>query len=61
MKADKWHGIEVKVSGDTLSCFVDGKLVGEFNSEGFSYESKRMIRLLVSQQVSVDEMRKWEL
>ncbi len=60
MKAGKWHDIEVEVSGDTLSCSVDGKLVGEFSSEGFSHESKRMIRLLVSQQASVDEVRIWK-
>ena len=36
-----------------------GKLIGSFRSEGFAHETKRLIRLLVPNNVYVDDVRIW--
>ena len=59
LSTDRWHQVYATTKGDKLSCTIDGKLIGSFRSEGFAHETKRLIRLLVPNNVYVDDVRIW--
>ncbi len=59
VKINQWHQIHVTVSGDTLTCSINGKTVGSFRSEGFAHETKGLLRLLVPKNAYVDDVKIW--
>ena len=55
----EWHDLLVHVAGDRISAVVDGKEVGSFQSEGFAHPTKRLLRLLVPGEATVDDVKIW--
>ena len=54
-----WHEVAVTLRGSRLSVEIDGKTVGSFRSEGFDHPTKRLLRLLVAKNASIDDVRIW--
>jgi len=52
-----WHSLNVTIVGDTMTASVDGKPVGSFSSPGIAHESKQVLRLLVSNKVTIDDVK----
>ena len=52
-----WHSLSVTIVGDTMTAAVDGKPVGSFSSPGIAHESKQVLRLLVSNKVTIDDVK----
>jgi len=55
----KWHDLLVTIKGDELSAEIDGKPAGSFKSEGIAHPTKRMLRLAVPRNVTVDDVKIW--
>jgi len=58
---NEWHSLSVTISGDTMKASVDGKEVGSFSSSGIAHETKQVLRLLVSNQVTIDDVKYYKL
>ena len=56
-----WHSLRVTIVGDTMTAAVDGKTVGSFSSPGIAHESKQVLRLLVSNKVTIDDVKYYKL
>jgi hypothetical protein len=54
---NEWHALAVTIAGDTMTASVDGKTIGSFSSPGIAHETKRVLRLLVSNQVTIDDVK----
>lgn len=54
---NEWHSLKVTVTGDTMTAEVDGKRIGSFSSPGIAHESKQVLRLLVSNKVTIDDVK----
>ena len=54
---NEWHSLSVNITGDTMTASVDGKAVGSFSSPGIAHETKQVLRLLVSNQVTIDDVK----
>ncbi len=61
LEADKWHELLVVVQGDVMRVTINGKVVGEFKSEGISHPTKRMITLAVNKGAVIDDIKVWKL
>ncbi len=61
LKADDWHTMTITVEGDTMRASIDGKLAGEFSSEGIAHPTKRMITLAVNKPADVGGVSVWKL
>jgi hypothetical protein len=57
ISVNEWHALSVTIAGDTMSATVDGKPVGSFSSPGIAHETKQVLRLLVSNQVTIDDVK----
>jgi hypothetical protein len=57
ISVNEWHALSVTIVGDTMSASVDGKPVGSFSSPGIAHETKQVLRLLVSNQVTLDDVK----
>ena len=58
---NEWHSLSVTISGDTMKASVDGKEEGSFSSSGIAHETKQVLRLLVSNQVTIDDVKYYKL
>ncbi len=54
---NEWHSLKVTIVGDTMTAEVDGKRIGSFSSPGIAHESKQVLRLLVSNKVTIDDVK----
>lgn len=54
---NEWHTLSVTIAGDTMTAAVDGKTIGSFSSSGIAHETKQVLRLLVSNQVTIDDVK----
>ena len=61
LAADQWHTLLVTVEGDVMQAAVDGRPVGEFQSEGIAHPTKRMITLAVNKSAWVDDVKVWKI
>ncbi|MBL9189697.1 MAG: hypothetical protein JNK23_19605 [Opitutaceae bacterium] len=52
----KWHGLSIRIVGDTASVALDGQPAGSFTSAAFAHPTKRMIRLGVPRKAVVDDV-----
>lgn len=60
LETKTWYDVIATVKGDTVQCRINGKMIGEFESEGIGHESKSLIRLLVPKTVHVDDVKIWK-
>ena len=60
LEADEWHTLRVVVSGDEMQAMIDGRLVGEFKSEGIAHPTKKMITLAVNKSAWIDDVKVWK-
>lgn len=58
---NEWHSLKVTIVGDTMTASVDGKSIGKFSSPGIAHESKQVLRLLVSNKVTIDDVKYYKL
>ncbi|MDB4637966.1 MAG: DUF1080 domain-containing protein [Planctomycetaceae bacterium] len=58
---NSWHTLLVVVEGPMMATYLDGKLVGEFESVGIAHPTKRMITLAVGKKATVDDVKVWKL
>lgn len=56
---NQWHEITVHIDGDIVSVEINGQSAGRHQSEGYAHEEKSMLRLLVAQKATVDDLRIW--
>lgn len=61
ISVNEWHSLSVTISGDTMKASVDGKEVGSFSSPGIAHETKQVLRLLVSNQVTIDDVKYYKM
>ena len=61
ISVNEWHALSVTIAGDTMTAAVDGKPVGSFSSPGIAHETKQVLRLLVSNQVTIDDVKYYKL
>jgi hypothetical protein len=61
LTAGEWHTLLVVVEGDVMRVTIDGKAVGQFQSEGIAHPTKRMITLAVNRSAWVDDVKVWKL
>ncbi len=40
-----WHQLVIRIQGDTMETFVDGKFIGRFQSEGLAHTTKDQVNL----------------
>lgn len=57
LSADAWHQLEVGIVGDVMSVSIDGKTVGQFQSEGIAHATKRRLRLAVNKTAWIDDVK----
>ncbi|EMI18924.1 putative secreted protein [Rhodopirellula maiorica SM1] len=60
LELNQWHEILAHVDGHQLSVDINGKRVGSHHSEGFAHETKSLLRLLVPQTATIDDVRIWK-
>ncbi len=58
---EDWHTLLVVVEGDAMRATIDGKAIGEFNSDGIAHPTKHMITLAVNKSAHVDAVKAWKL
>ena len=61
LSLNEWHSLKVTIVGDTMTAEVDGKPIGSFSSPGIAHESKQVLRLLVSNKVTIDDVKYYKL
>lgn len=59
LQTGRWYDLLVNVEGDSLTVTIDGKPVGNFQSEGVAHPTKRLLRLAVPRNAVVDDVRIW--
>lgn len=57
LETGKWYALVVQITGDKVSVTIDGKVAGEFSSEGFAHPTKKMLRLAVPKKAVVDDVK----
>ncbi len=61
ISVNAWHSLSVTIAGDTMTAAVDEKVIGSFSSPGIAHETKQVLRLLVSNQVTIDDVKYYKL
>jgi hypothetical protein len=57
----EWHDLVLATEGNELRVSMDGKLVAQFQSEGFAHPMKRWLSFLVPSYAWVDEVKVWKV
>ncbi len=47
---NKWHDLLIRIQGDVMEVFVDGKKTGRFQSEGFAHTAVDQVNLTTSKK-----------
>ena len=50
LEAGKWYSVSVRIKGDVMQAFIDGKLIGSLRSEGTAHATKDKIALVTPGQ-----------
>lgn len=50
LEEGKWYTVNVRIKGDLMQAFIDGKLVGSLRSEGIAHQTKDKIGLVTPKQ-----------
>jgi hypothetical protein len=59
LSINEWRQVYVTISGEKISCTIDGKEVGSLRSPGIAHETKTWIRLNVPNSICIDDVRFW--
>lgn len=59
LDTEKWHDLEVRIEGETMTVSIDGKEAGSFTSEGIGHATKSRLRLAVNSEAWVDDVKIW--
>ncbi|MDB4459203.1 FAD-dependent oxidoreductase [bacterium] len=57
---NEWHHVFITVSGDRISCIIDGEEVGSLRSPGIAHETKTFVRLQVHRSIAIDDVKFWQ-
>ena len=60
-KKNQWHDLLMVTVADSMRVSVDGKVVGEFQSEGFAHATKQKINWTSLNSPDFDEIEIWSL
>ena len=60
LELNQWYHVLATVEGSKITCFIDGKEIGSFSSDGFAHPSKAQLRLIVNKNAFVDEIKIWK-
>tara|TARA_R110002096_G_scaffold21440_1_gene69502 strand:- start:576 stop:1283 length:708 start_codon:yes stop_codon:yes gene_type:complete len=60
LEIGKWYDLLVEVNDDSMTVSIDGEQVGAFQSEGISHPTKTALRLAVSRDAVVDDLKIWK-
>ncbi len=61
LKSGIWYELLIVIEGDVMRVSIDGKEVGQFQSEGIAHPTKRVITLAVNKGARFDNIRVWEI
>lgn len=50
LETNKWYSVSVRIQGDLMQAFIDGKLIGSLRSEGIAHATKDKIGLVTAGQ-----------
>lgn len=50
LETNKWYSVSVRIQGDLMQAFIDGKLTGSLRSEGIAHATKDKIGLVAAGQ-----------
>lgn len=50
LETNKWYSVSVRIQGDLMQAFIDGKLIGSLRSEGVAHATKDKIGLVTPGQ-----------
>lgn len=50
LKEGKWYTVNVRIKGDLMQAFIDGKLAGSLHSKGIAHKTKDKIGLVTPKQ-----------
>jgi len=50
LEEGKWYTVNVRIKGDLMQAFIDGKLVGSLRSEGIAHQTKDKIGIVTPKQ-----------
>lgn len=50
LKPGQWYPISIRIKGDVMQAFIDGKLIGSLRSEGIAHATKDKIGLVAPKQ-----------
>ena len=50
LEAGQWYSVSIRIQGDLMQAFIDGKLVGSLRSEGIAHATKDRIGLVTPGQ-----------
>ena len=59
LETGKWHQVYATVTGDVVSCSINGKEIGSFESPGIAHDTKTLLRMLVAKNAHVDDVQIW--
>lgn len=45
-----WHQLVIRIQGDAMETFIDGKFIGRFQSEGLAHSTKDQVNLTTGQR-----------
>ena len=50
LEKDKWYTVTVRIKGDLMQAFIDGKLIGSLQSPGIAHATKDKIGLVTPKE-----------
>lgn len=58
LEKGKWYTITIRIKGDVMQAFIDGRLIGSLQSEGIAHPTKNKIGLVTpGQEMHFDNVR----
>lgn len=61
LELDRWYEATLRIQGPVMTAWIDGKKIGQLNSEGIDHAVKQNIAFAVSGTADVDDLRIWSL
>jgi hypothetical protein len=61
LQLEKWHVATLLIQGDTMTAWLNGKLIGSIQSSGIDHEVKQNLAFAVSGRAEVDDVKIWSL